>query len=291
VCVVHCLVMLYTHYPSDLSDSEWAIIGQLVPQPKTNGRYATLSRRALLNAMFYVTKTGCGWEWLPREFPKWKTVYHYFRLWRLSGLWHTIHTILRQMLRQALGRNVEPSAAIIDSQSVKTTYVGGPERGFDGGKKINGRKRHLVVDTQGLVVTLKVHAANISDRDGAQLVLDDMPKRFPRIRKLWTDSGYNGRFRTWAAEHLAKWDVEIVKHWWTGIKGVWVGPDQEPPTIPSGFHVLPKRWIVERTFAWLDQNRRLSKDYERLPMTSETFMYVAMIRLMLRRLARRASQA
>lgn len=281
--------MLYKGYPTDLSDSEWAIIGLLVPQPKTNGRYATISRRALLNAMFYVTKTGCGWEWLPCDFPHWKTVYHYFRLWRLSGLWQAIHTILREMVRQMLRRNAQPSAAIIDSQSVKTTYVGGPERGFDGGKKVNGRKRHLLVDTQGLMLALKVHAANISDRDGAPLLLTGMPERYPHIRKLWTDSGYNGSFRKWAAEHLADWDVEIVKHWWTGIKGVWVGPGQEPPTIPSGFHVLPKRWIVERTFAWLDQNRRLSKDYERLPTTSETFIYAAMIRLMLRRLARRPS--
>lgn len=167
------------------------------------------------------------------------------------------------------------------------SIVGGPERGFDGGKKINGRKRHLVVDTQGLILALKVHAANISDRGGALLVLAGMPQRFPRICKLWTDSGYNRRFRAWTAEHLSDCDVEIVKHWWTGIKGIWVGPGMEPPTIPSGFHVLPKRWIVERTFAWLDQNRRLSKDYERLLATSETSVYTAMSRLMIRRLARR----
>ena len=278
--------MAYLSYPSDLTDAEWAIVSLLVPEPKTNGRRATISRRSLLNAMFYVTKTGCGWEWLPCEYPKYKTVYHYFREWRLSGLWQAIHTVLREMVRQALGRNSQPTAAIIDSQSVKTTYVGGPERGFDGGKKVNGRKRHLIVDTQGLILALKVHAADISDRDGAPLVLTGMPERFAGIRKLWTDSGYNGRFRTWAAEHLADWDVEIVKHWWTGIKGVWVGPGQEPPTIPSGFHVLPKRWIVERTFAWLDQNRRLSKDYEELIENSEAMVQIAMIRLMLQRLCR-----
>lgn len=143
----------------------------------------------------------------------------------------------------------------------------------------------MVVDTQGLVLAAKVHAADLADRDGAVLVLDGMPKRFPRIRKLWTDSNYNGRFRTWAVEQLPEWDVEIVKHWWTGLKGVWLAPGQEPPTIPSGFHVLPKRWIVERTFAWLGQNRRESSDYERLPVTSEAFVYLAMSRLMLRRLA------
>jgi transposase len=267
-----------------LTDAEWAIVSLLVPEPKTNGRRATISRRSLLNAMFYVTKTGCGWEWLPREFPNYKTVYHYFRLWRLTGLWQAIHTILREMVGQALGRNVQPSAAIIDNQSVKTTGVGG-ERGYDGGKKINGRKRHLVVDTQGLVLAVKVHAADVADRDGAPLVLAGMPERFPDIKRLWIDSSYNGSFRTWAVQQLPGWHVEIVKHWWTGIKGVWVGPDQEPPTIPTGFHVLPKRWIVERSLAWLGQNRRLSKEYERLAQTSEAFIYLAMSRLMLRRLA------
>jgi transposase len=193
------------------------------------------------------------------------------------------------MLRHALGREVQPSAAISDCQSVKTTGVGGPERDYDGGKQVTGRKRHLVVDTQGLVLAAKVHAADVADRDGALLLLEGLPEQFPRIRKLWTDSNYNGRFRTWAAEQLPDWDVEIVKHWWTGRKSVWVAPGQEPPTIPSGFQVLPKRWIVERTFAWVGQNRRFSEDYERLPATSEAFIYLARSRLMLRRVAHQST--
>jgi transposase len=163
-----------------VTDAEGAIIAPLVSQSKHTGRPVTISRRALLNAIFYITKTGCGWEWLPRDFPRWKTVYHYFFLWQRAGVWHAIHTALRTALPQASGRNAQPSAAIIDSQSVKTTSVGGP-CGYDGGKKIKGRKRHLLVDTQGLVLTVKVHDAGIPDRDGAQLVLDGVATDFHRI--------------------------------------------------------------------------------------------------------------
>lgn len=177
----------------------------------------------------------------------------------------------------------------IDRQSVKTTAVGSPERGFDGGKKVNGRKRHLLVDTLGLVIAVLVHAANIPDREGGKLLLDGIPKRFPRVRTRWTDSGYNGSFRGWATTHVSEWDVALVRHWWTGLRGFWVAPGQQQPAIPQGFHILPRRWVVERTLAWLDQYRRLSKDYERLPKTSETLVYVAMSRLMLRRLARQLS--
>jgi putative transposase len=171
-------------YPSDLSDTEWGIVAPLVLEPKMNGRRATSLRRELLDAMFYVTKTGCGWEWLSHDFPKWKTVYHYFRLWRVTVVRLAIHTALREVLRCSVGREAQPSGAIINSQSVKTTYVGGPDRGFDGAKRVNRRKRHIVVDTLGLLLIVMVHAANIGDRDAARQVVSDMPDRFPRLRKL-----------------------------------------------------------------------------------------------------------
>jgi putative transposase len=269
-------------YSTDLTDAEWRALEPHVPAPKGVGRPRHHSIREILNAIFYLLRSGCTWRLLPHDLPPWKTVYHYFRLWRVQGFWERLHAELHRALRAREGRDPHPSAAIIDSQSVKTSIVGGP-RGYDGGKKVNGRKRHILVDTQGLIIRVLVHPADISDRDGAKLLLAPLQGQLPRLQHMWADSAYAGNCAEWVHTTLG-WTLEIVKHWWTGVRWVWVGPGQTPPTIPSGFHVLPRRWVVERTFAWLLMFRRLSKDYEELPATSEALIYVAMSRLMVKRL-------
>jgi putative transposase len=260
------------NYPTDLTDEQWQILHKLLPRPSRRGRRRHVCRRAVIDAILYVLRSGCAWRLLPREFPKWKTVYGIFRAWRDDGTWQRIHDSLRDRLRRREGRKRSPSAAVIDSQTVKTTEVGGPH-GYDAGKKVNGRKRHIVVDTLGLILAVVVHPANVQDYDGAVLVLGVVGRlkaRFRRLKVIFADSAYGRNHLPRAVKEAFGWVLQTVLR----------------PVDVKGFVVLPKRWIVERTFGWLGRYRRHSKDYERNTASSEAMIYIAMTHVMLRRLAR-----
>ena len=256
-----------TEYPSDLSDRQWQLIRALLPKVARRGR-RPICRRWVLNAIWYVVRTGCQWRQLPHDFPNWKTVYTIFWRWRRDGVWQQLHEALCRKVRQQAGRKPTPSVAIIDSQSIRTAE-GGEERGFDAAKKITGRKRHLAVDTLGLVWAVVVHGAYWQDHDGGCFVLNKL-QAFGRIRVIFGDSAYgrNG-LPAWVRE-TDGWLLQTVLR----------------PVKAKGFVVLPKRWIVERTFAWIARSRRHSKDYERTTASSEAMVYLSMIGLMSRRLAR-----
>lgn len=254
-------------YPSNLTDRQWQVIRQLLPQKKKLGR-KPIDRRLIVNAIFYVVRTGCQWRMLPKDFPNWNTVYGIFWRWRNDGTWEKIHDALRKKVRLAVGKKPTPTAAIIDSQSIRSAE-GGAERGYDAGKKITGRKRHLAVDTLGMILTVVVHAASFQDQDGARQVFKKLKEKFSRLKVIFGDSAY-GRsgLPAWVKKSFG-WILQTVLR----------------PVGVKGFVVLPKRWIVERTFAWLGRYRRHSKDYEKTTESSEALTYIAMIALMSKRLA------
>lgn len=267
--VVKVVVVKTQIYQTDLSDSQWGIIQDLVPKAKSGGRPRSLEMRLVINAILYVVVGGIQWRRLPKEYPNWQSVYSYFRIWCDDGTWQRIQDTLRAQVRRQQGRHKHPTAGCLDSQTGKTGITPAGVRGFDGGKLTTGRKRHILVDTCGFLLAVVVTAAWVQDRDGVRLLLAHLAGFCKKLRLIWVDGAYRGGLLDWVAQRF---------------------PFRWLPVLRSddlkGFVGLPRRWVVERTFAWLGLHRRLAKDYERLPASSEAFIYIAMTRIMLRQLAR-----
>ena len=256
-------------YASDLTDSEWKLIARLLPRPKRMGRPREVDLRVVLNAMLYILATGCQWRALPKDFPPFTTVQYYFYGWRDTRLWRRINRALVACARRAVGRKATPSAGVIDSQTVKTTESGGP-RGFDPAKRMKGRKRHLVTDTEGWLLALQVHAADIQDNHGAVPLLKAARRAFTRLRHLFADRVYRGPKLLNAISEVGRWTIEVI----TRSQSV------------GTFKAEPRRWVIERTFAWFGRNRRLAKDFEQTIASAEAWIMIASIRVLSRRLAR-----
>ena len=271
-----CLCSCKPAYSTSLTDAEWALIEPLLPvrDPHAGGRPAKYERRLVLDSILYVLASGCAWRLLPHDLVPWDAAYRWFRAWAADGTWDRVHDVLRDRLRTAEGREVQPSAAVLDAQSVKTSE-GGEQIGYDAGKRVRGRKRHLLVDTLGLLLTVMVTTASLQDRPGGKRLLTAARPRLPRLERVWADGGYANVVDTglidYARDHLGL-ELEIVRRC----------------DDVRGFQVLPHRWVVERSFGWLTRSRRLARDYERKTEHAEAMIKVAMIRLMAARLTGRS---